>query len=409
MAKTPAHKWTFRARFRRHAFGWKSQPAIKRIKEAVSEIKKVNRSNPELAADGAVLFLEKLSPAIEQVDSSSGAIGNTVYKAVEDLAAIIANAPATIDTRQKWLKRLFEASAEDSIPYIENLVEHWGAMCASTELASRWADDLMGATRMELSPDKNLRGHFHGTEACLSSLYSAERFDELIELLKDTNFWHHKRWSAIALAAQGKHADAISLAEQSRNSWSSDHGIDQLCEQWLLAAGEVDQAYSSYGLSANRATTYTAWFRKVSKKYPDKSPDTILRDLVEHTPGEEGKWFAAAKDAGMFDEAIALANSTPCAPQTLTRAARDFQTKNPPFAVNAGLAALRWLSKGYGYDITTVDLIDAYTHTMAAAANADCVNQVRQRLLDLLATPQQPGGELFKSVIERRIALDMRQ
>jgi len=37
MPKAERHKWVFRARSRRHAFGWKSQPAIKRIKEAVSE------------------------------------------------------------------------------------------------------------------------------------------------------------------------------------------------------------------------------------------------------------------------------------------------------------------------------------------------------------------------------------
>lgn len=36
---------------------------------------------------------------------------------------------------------------------------------------------------MALSPDKNLRGHFHGTSACLSALYRAGRFDELIETL----------------------------------------------------------------------------------------------------------------------------------------------------------------------------------------------------------------------------------
>ena len=57
MAKAPAHKWTFRARFRRHAYGWKSQPAIKRIREAVSEIKREARKDPLLAAEGAVLFL----------------------------------------------------------------------------------------------------------------------------------------------------------------------------------------------------------------------------------------------------------------------------------------------------------------------------------------------------------------
>jgi len=36
--KVKAYKWTFKARFRRHAFGWRSKPAIQRVKQAVSEI-----------------------------------------------------------------------------------------------------------------------------------------------------------------------------------------------------------------------------------------------------------------------------------------------------------------------------------------------------------------------------------
>ena len=32
-------EWTFAPRFRRNAFGWRSQPALARVKEAVSEIK----------------------------------------------------------------------------------------------------------------------------------------------------------------------------------------------------------------------------------------------------------------------------------------------------------------------------------------------------------------------------------
>ena len=65
MAKRPKHKWVFRRRFRRHAFGWRSQPAVKRVKEAVSEIKKVARTDRLVSADGAVLFIEKVSPALE--------------------------------------------------------------------------------------------------------------------------------------------------------------------------------------------------------------------------------------------------------------------------------------------------------------------------------------------------------
>ena len=40
-------------------FGWRSDPAITRIKEALSEIKALNRKAPMLAAEGAVLFLLK--------------------------------------------------------------------------------------------------------------------------------------------------------------------------------------------------------------------------------------------------------------------------------------------------------------------------------------------------------------
>ena len=57
-----SHKWEFKARFRRDAFGWKSQPAIQRVKQAVAEIRKVARKTPVLAADGAVSFLERISP-----------------------------------------------------------------------------------------------------------------------------------------------------------------------------------------------------------------------------------------------------------------------------------------------------------------------------------------------------------
>jgi hypothetical protein len=403
-SKTPAHKWQFKARFRRHAFGWRSQPAIKRVKEAVSEIKKVARKDKALAAEGAVSFLEKVSPALEHVDSSSGAIGTAVNNAIAALVDIIATAPADEKTRQKWLERLFEAHAADEIPYIESLADYWGELCASPEVASRWADELIGVTRMALSPDKNLRGHFHGTTACLTSLYAAGRYDDLLDVLKDETFWHYKRWAVKALAAQGKKAEAIRLAESSRSPWASDLDIDRLCEQMLLSSGLIDEAYERYGLRANRAGTYTAWYRAVSKKYPHKKPAEVLEDLANETPGEEGKWFAAAKDAKLFDEAVALANRTPCSPQTLTRAARDFAEKNPAFAIEAGMAALRWLVEGYGYEVTGADVLNAYSFTMKAAENAGMGRQTQERIRALVAAVRYE--EMFVAkILARKLGL----
>ena len=96
------HQWQFRARFRRQAFGWKSLPAIQRVKEAVSEIKKVARKDPILAAEGAVVFLEKVSPALERVDSSSGAIGTAVNHAVEAEAWVLLR-PSAAGCRRRTL------------------------------------------------------------------------------------------------------------------------------------------------------------------------------------------------------------------------------------------------------------------------------------------------------------------
>ena len=135
-----SYTWEFRARFRRHSFGWKSQPAIKRVKEAVSEIKKVARKDKMLAAEGAILLLEKLSPALERVDSSSGSIGSAVNNAINALLPIMVTAPADEQTRMAWLERLFQAHAEDDIPYIESLADFWGELCVTPEIASHWAD-----------------------------------------------------------------------------------------------------------------------------------------------------------------------------------------------------------------------------------------------------------------------------
>ena len=99
MPKTGGHSWRFKARFRRHAFGWKSQPAITRLQEALTEIKLVSRADPILGAEGAVALLERISPALENVDSSSGAIGTAVNPTIAELVPVIVEAPADASTR----------------------------------------------------------------------------------------------------------------------------------------------------------------------------------------------------------------------------------------------------------------------------------------------------------------------
>ena len=139
---TTSHPWAFRAGFRRRAFGWSgTRKAIERMSEAVAEIERMARTDPALADEGAVLLLEKLSPAVSDIDSSSGALGNAAAGGVATLAPLIAATPVPQRVREKWMARLFDAVQEDDPPYIASLGEYWcaSARCMSGGCLTPWA------------------------------------------------------------------------------------------------------------------------------------------------------------------------------------------------------------------------------------------------------------------------------
>jgi hypothetical protein len=123
-----AFKWQFASRSRRHAFDWRSDAPIASLNEALLEIKQVGRKEPVRAAEGAVLFLEKLSPALEQVDSSSGALGSEVNKAIQTLVPLIAKADVEARVQQRWFERLWTAIERDGVPYLESPGDFWGGL-----------------------------------------------------------------------------------------------------------------------------------------------------------------------------------------------------------------------------------------------------------------------------------------
>ena len=227
--------------------------------------------------------------------------------------------------------RVWEAVQEDEMPYIEYLADFWGELCVEAKVASVWADQFLPIVERIWSPAEPGHGYFKGTDACLSALHAAGRHDELLALVAKARYknWHNRRWGVKALVALGKKAEAIRYAEESRGLNTPEGQIAEVCEEILLSSGLADDAYQRYAIAANRTTTNLATFRAIAKKYPNKDAAGILRDLVKSEPGAEGKWFAAAKDAGLFDVAIELARRSPTDPRTLTRAARDFASKAP--------------------------------------------------------------------------------
>ncbi len=201
------------------------------------------------------------------------------------------------------------------------------------------------------------------------------------------------------MVALGRKAEAIRYAEASRGLNEPDSHISELCEEILLSSGLADEAYQRYAIAANQATTHLATFRAIAKKYPHIKAEQILRDLVASTPGAEGKWFAAAKDAGLFSVAIELVNLSPTDPRTLARAAKDFAETQPTFAFAAGVASLRWISLGYGYDITGLDVLDAHSAVMLAAAKAGLDEQQVKAQIHELMSSTPTGQQLLKTVL----------
>ncbi len=396
------HSWAFLPRFRRGSFGWRSALAVTRIKEALAEIRKVSRADARLGADGAVLFLERVAPAIAQVDGSSGAIGTAVNRAIEQLVPIIVAAPVDEATRARWLDRLDAACEADEMPYLELLGDHWGDLCGSAEMASRWADRLLTGTRQTIAPERGTFGFYYGTSACLSALYRAGRFDELVALLDVPTLWAFRKWAARALLAQGRRAEALAYAKACRRPYDagSDWGVDAFCAEVLQASGFAEEAYRHHALPAPRHATYVARFRALAKQFPDKAPAEILADLVATTPGAEGKWFAAAKQAGLYDEALALADRSPCDPRTLARAARDFRETRPAFALGAAVLGLRWIGLGYGYEITAADVRMLRAVVLEAAERCGRTAEVGG-LIGVILAAEGPGASFLRQVLGR--------
>src|SRR5712664_3563925 len=140
---TSGHRWTFKARFRAAAYGWHgSALASKRLKEAVGEIKSVAKSEAVLAAEGCVSLMERLWPALEAIDTSSGALGGAVHRTLDELIPVLISAPADVLTRSAWLERLFQAVMDDGVQYLSPVEDRWGEISIYPELMIEYAERL---------------------------------------------------------------------------------------------------------------------------------------------------------------------------------------------------------------------------------------------------------------------------
>ena len=71
--------------------------------------------------------------------------------------------------------------------------------------------------------------------------------------------------------------------------------------------------------------------------------------------------------------------------------------------MGAGLLALHWLTRGYGYEITALDIWAAYSNTMKAAEKNGNAFDIREKVKQLVAS-EAPGG-FVRRILGRELGL----
>ena len=390
MAGKSVHKWAFKPRMRAGAYSWMSSAkAIERLKSASSEIRAVARTDPTSAAEGVIALAQRIWPAFEHIDTSSGALGNAVDRTLKELLPVLIDAPADEPIRAKWLEQLRQAILDDGVDYLAPIADRFGQIAVFPSLMNLHADRDLDMLEAVWSDHASFAHVTTGT-LTLSCLLEAGRYDELLALLarKKTHIWFDEKFGAEALLRQGRDGEALAYAEallkDDRRQWGY-FEIDRFCERILVGQGREEEAYRRFGLPSVSGNTYLAMWRDLVKRYPDIDPRKILEDLIE-TQGSKGKWFAAAKTAKYLDLALECAAEPEATPGTLIRAARDFAIKEPAFAAHVALHAISHQLAGRGYDASPLDIDEAVDHLMAASTRIDRVGWATQELRRLAAS-----------------------
>lgn len=156
--------------------------------------------------------------------------------------------------------------------------------------------------------------------------------------------------------------------------------INLFCEETLLQAGRIDEAYEKYGTQAPLHGTYLNIYRGICKKYPTIDKKEILLDCMNRTI-DKGSWFAAAKSAGFLDIALECAQASGANPDTLLRACRDFARKDVEFSLKVGIRGiLKLLTETFYEEVMPFEIDVAYDDVERIAAECNRREQFKAQL-----------------------------
>ena len=285
------------------AFGWRgSAKAIDRLNLAGSEIRAVNRADPVTAAEGVVVLAERIWPAFEHIDTSSGALGSAVRRTLENLVPVLIASPADELTRAHWLERLRQAILDDGVDYLAPISDRFGEIAAFPTLIRLHGYRDLDLIRQAWA-DHARFSHVATATLTLSCLLEAGRHDELLALVevRKTRLWFDETFAAEALLRQGREeaalARAVGLLDGDRQPWGR-HEIARFCEAILVRQGKADEAYRRFGLPTAAGNTWLAMWRNLVRRYPDRDARSLLEDLIA-LHGRKGKCPMLGTERGL--------------------------------------------------------------------------------------------------------------
>ena len=67
------------------------------------------------------------------------------------------------------------------------------------------------------------------------------------------------------------------------------------------------------------------------------------------------------------------------------------------------MVALRWLSEGWGYEVTSADVVEAYDRAMNAAARLKKVDNVTDKIQQLVELNESESTRFVRQVLHGRM------
>jgi len=79
----------------------------------------------------------------------------------------------------------------------------------------------------------------------------------------------------------------------------------------------------------------------------------------------------------------------------------------PEFALGSAIAALRWMSEGWGYELTSVDAVEAYDRAKDAAAKLNKVDDVAEQIRQLGEASDDAAVQFVRKAMQGRLRVSV--